>query len=263
MSAGDRLEIRGVTVRAGGRALVADVGFDAPIGGFTALVGPNGAGKSTLLRAIAGVEHRESGMVVLEGDDLLALPRRRRAKVLALVEQEATTELPLTARDVVRLGRAPHESLVGGGDPEGGAVADAALARSGAAHLADRDVTTLSGGERQRVMLARALAQEPRVLLLDEPTNHLDLAAQLDVVHLIRELTADGITVVAAVHDLSIAAAHADAVVVLSDGAVAGHGPTEPTLTPALIRKVFGVAAEWTRNPLTGRPLLAVAPLPA
>src|SRR5690606_36915143 len=104
----------------------------------------------------------------------------------------------------------------------------------------------------------RALAQQPRLLLLDEPTNHLDLAAQLDMVRLVRELTASGVTVVAAVHDLSLAAAHADAVVVLADGRVAAHGPTQPTLTPALIHEVFGVRAEWTRNPLTGGPLLAI-----
>ncbi|GMA91786.1 ATP-binding cassette domain-containing protein [Homoserinibacter gongjuensis] len=129
--------------------------------------------------------------------------------------------------------------------------------RAGAAHFAERDVTTLSGGERQRVLLARALAQRPRILLLDEPTNHLDLAAQLDMVALVRTLTAEGVTVIAAVHDLSLAAAHADAVVVLAEGRVAAHGPTQPTLTPALIREVFGVRAEWTRNPLSGGPLLA------
>ena len=254
------VEVRDTTVRIGDRTLVDRVSFDAPIGGFTALVGPNGAGKSTLLRAIAGVEHRESGVVVLDGVDLLAPPRRARARIMALVEQDSITELPLIARDVVRLGRTPHESLIGGGDPDGPVAVEDALRRSGSAPLAPREVTTLSGGERQRVMLARALAQQPRVLLLDEPTNHLDLAAQLDVVRLIRDITAQGVTVIAAIHDLSLAAAHADAVVVLSHGGVAGHGPTEETLTPARIREVFGVAAQWTRNPLTGRSLLAVGP---
>ncbi len=253
-----RVEVRELTVRIAGRALVDGVAFDAPVGAFTAIVGPNGAGKSTLLRAVAGIEHPASGMVLLDGVDLLALPRRPRARILALVEQDAATELPLTGRDVVRLGRSPHESLLGGGDADADAVVAAALARAGAEAFAARDVTTLSGGERQRVLLARALAQRPRILLLDEPTNHLDLAAQLDMVALVRALTAEGVTVVAAVHDLSLAAAHADAVVVLADGRVAAHGETEPTLTPALIRDVFGVRAEWTRNPLTGGPLLAV-----
>ncbi|TPX00709.1 ATP-binding cassette domain-containing protein, partial [Schumannella luteola] len=211
--------------------LVDGVGFDAPEGGFTAIVGPNGAGKSTLLRAVAGVEHAASGMVLLGGEDLLALPRRQRARILALVEQDATTELPLTGRDVVRLGRSPHESLLGGGDRDAADVVAAALERAGATEFATRDVTTLSGGERQRVLLARALAQQPRILLLDEPTNHLDLAAQLDMVRLVGELVAEGVTVIAALHDLSLAAAHADAVVVLAGGRVAAHGATEATLT--------------------------------
>ena len=252
------VEVRELTVRVSGRALVEHVAFDAPVGAFTAIVGPNGAGKSTMLRALAGIERSESGMVLLDGVDLLALPRRQRARVMALVEQDAATELPLTGRDVVRLGRTPHETLVGGGDADAASVVADALRRAGAEAFAERDVTTLSGGERQRVLLARALAQQPRVLLLDEPTNHLDLAAQLDMVRLVRELTSEGVTVVAAVHDLSLAAAHADAVVVLSEGRVAAHGATVATLTPELIREVFGVRAEWTRNPLTGGPLLAI-----
>ncbi|TXK16991.1 ABC transporter ATP-binding protein [Homoserinibacter sp. GY 40078] len=252
------VEVRDVTVRVGEQALVDGVAFDAPVGGFTAIVGPNGAGKSTLLRAVTGIERAASGMVLLDGVDLLALPRRQRARIVALVEQDATTELPLTGRDVVRLGRSPHESLLGGGDADAASIIESALARAGATDFAERDITTLSGGERQRVMLARALAQQPRVLLLDEPTNHLDLAAQLDMTSVVRSLTDGGVTVIAAVHDLSLAAAHADAVVVVQHGRVAAHGPTLETLTPALIGDVFGVRAEWTRNPLTGRPLLAI-----
>ena len=201
--------------------------------------------------------------VRFDGVDLLSLPRRARARVLAHVEQDASTDLSLTAREVVRLGRTPHESFLGGGDSGGDTIVDDALARAGASGFADRDVTTLSGGERQRVLLARALAQQPRILLLDEPTNHLDLQAQLDVVALIRRITTEGVTVIAAVHDLSIAAAHADAVVVLADGRVAATGSPETALTPELIARVFHVSAVWMRNPLTGRPLLAVDRLAA
>jgi len=253
-----RIEVRELSVRMRDRALVDAVAFDAPVAGFTAIVGPNGAGKSTMLRALAGIEPAASGMVLDDGVDLLALPRRARARIVALVEQDATTELALTGREVVRLGRTPYGSALGGGDADAEAVIEAALARAGAAAFARRDVTTLSGGERQRVLLARALAQQPRILLLDEPSNHLDLAAQLDIVRLVRELTAEGVTVIAAVHDLSLAAAHADTVVVLAGGRVAAHGATRETLTPELIHGVFGVRAEWTRNPLTGGPLLAI-----
>jgi iron complex transport system ATP-binding protein len=233
-------------------------GFSAPAGAVTALLGPNGAGKSTLLRAVAGVERPASGSVEFAGENLLALPRRERARRLALVEQESSTELPLTVRSVVALGRTPYGSLLSGGDPDAGAAIERAIATARVAGFADRDITTLSGGERQRVMLARALAQEPRILVLDEPTNHLDIAAQLEVLAVLRDLAAAGTTVVAALHDLSLAAAHADAVVVMSHGRVVANGPTASTLTPELVREVYRVEARWIDNPLTGQPLLAV-----
>jgi len=257
MSAG--LVVTGITVRAGTAVLVDDAGFTAPTGTLTALLGPNGAGKSTLLRAVAGIERPAAGTVVFDGDDLLALPRRERARRLALVEQEAGTELPLTVRSVVALGRTPHESLLGGHDPDAAETIVAAMDTAGVAGFADREFTSLSGGERQRVMLARVLAQEPRILLLDEPTNHLDVSAQLEVLGLLGELTAAGTTVIAALHDLTLAASHADTVVVMSRGRVVANGPTAKTLTPKLVRDVYGVDARWIDNPLTGKPLLAVA----
>ena len=253
------LLVSGVTVRAGAATLVDDAGFTAPTGSLTALLGPNGAGKSTLLRAVAGIERPAAGSVVFEGDDLLALSRRERARRLALVEQEAGTELPLTVRAVVALGRTPHESLLGGRDPDAAAAIENAMQTAGVAGFADREFTSLSGGERQRVMLARVLAQEPRILLLDEPTNHLDVSSQLEVLDLLGELAAAGTTVVAALHDLTLAAAHADTVVVLAHGKVVANGPTAKTLTPKLVREVYGVDARWIDNPLTGKPLLAVA----
>ncbi|MEO8261423.1 MAG: ATP-binding cassette domain-containing protein [Pseudolysinimonas sp.] len=252
------LQVQDVTVRAGSATLVDSASFTAESGTLTAILGPNGAGKSTLLRAVAGIERPASGTVSYDDADLLAMPRRGRARLLALVEQESATELPLTVRSVVGLGRTPHESFLGGRDPDADAAIDAALQTAGVAGFADRIVTELSGGERQRVMLARALAQRPRLLVLDEPTNHLDVAAQLDVLDLLVSLAREGTTVLAALHDLTLAAAHADAVVVLSRGRVVASGATAATLTPELVRDVFGVEAQWLDNPLTGRPLLAV-----
>jgi iron complex transport system ATP-binding protein len=253
------LVVAGVTVRAGSTVIVADAGFTAPAGRLTALLGPNGAGKSTLLRAVAGVERPAAGNVAFDGDDLLALPRRERARRLALVEQDAGTELPLTVRAVVGLGRTPYESLLGGRDPDGVETIESAMATAGVSGFATREFTTLSGGERQRVMLARVLAQQPSILLLDEPTNHLDVSAQLDVLGLLGELAAAGTTVVAALHDLTLAAAHAHTVVVMAHGRVVASGPTAKALTPKLVREVYGVDARWIDNPLTGKRLLAVA----
>ena len=240
--------------------LLTDVSFHAPAGALTALLGPNGAGKSTLLRAVAGVERPDAGEVRFEGYDLAELGRRARARRVALVEQDSSTDLAVTVRETARLGRTPHESWLGGDDPDAVEIVDEALRLSGAHAFADRTVPSLSGGERQRAFLARALAQDPRLLLLDEPTNHLDVAAALEVLTLLERLSANGMTVVAALHDLSLAAAFADHVVIVQHGRVVAEGPTRATLAPELVREVYGVRAVWLDNPLTGRPLLAVAP---
>lgn len=254
------LEARGITVVRDQATLLADVSFRAPAGALTALLGPNGAGKSTLLRAVAGVERPEAGAVHFGGDDLAMLGRRARARRVALVEQDAATELAVTVRETARLGRTPHESWLGGDDPGAAEIVERALELAGARLLADRTIPSLSGGERQRAFLARALAQDPRLLLLDEPTNHLDVAAALDVLTLLERLSLDGLTVVAALHDLSLAAAFADHVVIVQHGRIVAEGPTRATLSPELVREVYGVRAVWLENPLTGRPLLAVAP---
>ena len=251
------LLVEGLSAALGGRDILHEVAFAAPAGAVTALVGPNGAGKSTLLRALAGIEAPDAGRVRFDGVDLGTLKRRERARTVALVEQDASTELPLTVDAVVALGRTPHGGLLGGADSDSAAAIDAAIDAAGIGAFRTRDVTRLSGGERQRVMLARALAQRPRLLLLDEPTNHLDVGAQLDTLALLKRLAADGMTVVAALHDLSLAAS-ADAVVVLSRGRVAAAGPTVETLTPALLREVYGIDAVWIENPVTGLPMLAV-----
>jgi iron complex transport system ATP-binding protein len=252
------LQVTGLVVRAGRTELVHRAAFTAPPAAVTALLGPNGAGKSTILRAIAGVERPEAGAIAFDGEDLRRLGRRERARRVAFVEQDAATELPLYVRDVVALGRTPHEPAWGGRDAGAAAAIDRALGAAHAERFAERRFASLSGGERQRVMLARALAQEPRLLLLDEPTNHLDVAAQLELLALLREHADRGMTIVTALHDLSLAADQADAVVVVADGRVVANGPARATLTPALIRDVYGVTATWTENPVTGRPMLAL-----
>ena len=274
--AGAGLGAERVTVTAGGALLIDGVTSEVPPGALTALIGPNGAGKSTLLRALAVVERPDQGTVEFEGTDLIGMPRRQRARLAALVEQDASTDLNLSVTSVVALGRLPHQSLWAG-DANDPVVAGAMLA-AGVVRLADRDFATLSGGERQRVMLARALAQQPRLLLLDEPTNHLDIGAQLAVLGLLRELAAGnavsdpgagdgsrddsargGMTVLAALHDLGLAATYSDHVIVLQGGRVVAAGPTDTTLTPELIRDVYGVRATMLTNPATGRRVIALS----
>jgi iron complex transport system ATP-binding protein len=240
-----------------GRLVIDGVDIDLPVGSFGAVIGPNGAGKSTLLQLLVGTLPVGSGAVLFDGSDLLALRRRDRARLVALSEQHGDGDTGLVVNDVVMLGRTPH---IGRWTSEGPAdrqvVADA-LSAVGMSAFADRPFDTLSGGERQRVHLARALAQQPRLLLLDEPTNHLDVRAQLSLLSLVRAQTAAGITAVAALHDLNIAAAYADAVIVLSDGKVVAAGPAASVLTGELISDVYGVRADVLEHPRTGRPLIA------
>ncbi|WP_353807939.1 ABC transporter ATP-binding protein [Agromyces sp. SYSU T00194] len=241
----------------GERLIVDGVDITVPAGSVGALVGPNGAGKSTLLHLIAGLERADAGAVRFDDRDLRALRRRERARVIALAEQEVRDEPGLRVHEVVALGRTPHLGAFQGLGEFDRALVQRCIDDAGLTHLADREYGTLSGGERQRVNLARALAQEPALLLLDEPTNHLDIRAQLTTLSLLGELARGGLTVLAALHDLGLAAAYADHVVVLHEGRVVAAGPAAETLTPALIHDVWGVRADVLAHPRTGRPLIA------
>jgi iron complex transport system ATP-binding protein len=254
------LEASRIRVLAGDTLLIDGVSCTVRPGSVTALLGPNGAGKSTLLRALAAVEPPAEGDVSFDGEDLLGLRRRERARLAAFVEQDAATELSMPVSAVVALGRVPHESVWQGDGHESLRVVADALRIVGMSEFADRDFTTLSGGERQRVLLAKAIAQEPRLLLLDEPTNHLDIRAQLSVLELLGSLANEGATVLAALHDLNLAAAYCESVIVIHEGRVVGAGPVAHTLTPELIGSVYGVDATILPHPVTGRPLLAFSP---
>ena len=225
------LTLDGVGTRLGGRWVVDGIDATPPTGHLTGLLGPNGAGKTTLLRLVAGLLPPEKGAVLVRDVPVHELSRRTRARQIALLEQESTSTVPLTVREVVSLGRIPYRSLWGT-DPDDAAV-DRALVSAQADHLADRPWSSLSGGERQRVQIARALAQEPELLLLDEPTNHLDVSAQLSLLAFVRDL---GTTTVAALHDLNLAAAFCEHVLVLADGHLAAAGHPREVLTPALLR---------------------------
>lgn len=225
-----------------GRLVLGGVTMQPDAGSTVGLLGPNGSGKSSLLRLLAGVDRPSAGRVELDGAPLAAMPRRAVARRVAMVAQHSDTELHITVRDVVRLGRTPHTSMIGG-DGDGDAVVAAALAATGLTSMTERLWHTLSGGERQRVQIARALAQDPDHLLLDEPTNHLDIAHQLEILALVRRLD---VTAVVALHDLNLAAMFCDRIVVLSGGTVVAAGTPEQVLTEALVRSVYGVPCTVT-----------------
>jgi iron complex transport system ATP-binding protein len=225
-------------------AILHDISFTLAEGEVLAVCGANGAGKSSLLRLLYRHQAPQSGTVMVQGRDLWQTPAREAARIVAAVLQEQPTDFALTTRDIVSLGRLPHRQGMGPGVRDK-AVTDAAMVRMDLSHLSDRRFGTLSGGERQRVMVARALAQEPRILVLDEPTNHLDIRHQLELLRLLRGL---GLAVVCTLHDLTLAAEFADRVLILDGGRVIADAPPEKALTEATIARAFHVVPRIDRT---------------
>lgn len=239
-----------VTFAAGNTLIVNGISLTVEKGKVLGLLGPNGSGKSSLLRLICRLRKVKSGIIRLGGDDIASISRGDIARRIALVEQQATTDMQVTVIDVVRLGRTPHRGpLSSWGARDDTAVFDA-LARVGMQDRAGQLWQTLSGGERQRVHIARALAQTPSELLLDEPTNHLDIQHQLDILGLVSKLD---VTSIVALHDLNLAAMFCDSLAVLQKGEVVAAGPPEEVLTQELIERVFGVRAHVQKSAVHGR----------
>ncbi|MCJ7996140.1 ABC transporter ATP-binding protein [Rhizobium cremeum] len=229
--------------------IVQDIGFSVSAGEMLAIVGPNGAGKSSLLRCLYRFHRPLAGRISLDGADIWRMPLRNVARRVATVLQEPAGDFGLTVAEVVELGLAPH---VGKADRRETRLAiGAALDLLNLADLAHRSFTSLSGGEKQRVLIAKALVQKPDLLILDEPTNHLDIRHQLEVLALLSALPT---TVIVSLHDLALASAHADRVLVLRDGRQVDCGPAAGVLTPDAIRETFSVETVIDRNPATGRP---------
>ena len=214
-----------------------------PAGELIAVAGPNGAGKSTLVGALAGMRHGYAGSCRFDGIEVRHWRRKAFARRVALVPQTVQTDFPFSAGQVVMMGRLPHATGMFEQSEDFAAV-DAAMTLTDSAAFRDRDFRTLSGGERQRVILAAALAQQPEVLLLDEPTTFLDLRHQLSLYGILRERARQGLLVVTVTHDLNLAAAYADRVIVLRDGVIAADGAPQGVITTAMLDTVFGVQAQ-------------------
>ena len=242
---------QGVFFQIEAKTLLDRVDLKAAHGQMVGLIGPNGAGKSTFLRAVSGVLRVQSGNIHLDGADLRSLTSKEVAAGLAIVPQIVPYTHGFTAMELVLMGRYPHLGrfqIEGQGDER---IARDAMRQTETEQFADRTLDTLSGGERQRVIVSRALAQQPRILLLDEPTANLDVLHQLKVLGLVRNLVDDGLTAVAAIHDLNMASRFCDRLVLLQEGRVLTEGTPEEVLTPKLIAQAFGVKAAVYQDPHT------------
>lgn len=255
-----RLQAEALDAGYGDARVLAGLDLAVPDGRFTALLGPNGCGKSTLLRTLARLAGPQGGAVLLDGRAIHRLPTREVARRLGLLPQAPVTPEGMRVRELVAQGRFPHQSLLRQWSSEDEAAVAEALAITRMEAFAERPLGTLSGGQRQRCWIAMTLAQRTPLILLDEPTTFLDLRYQLEILALMVRLTHElGRTVVAVLHDLNQAAAHADHMVLLRDGGVHAEGAPEAVFTAENIDAVFGVTCNILRDPATGHLLCAPA----
>ena len=245
-----RLQLEQVTWSVEARKIVNAVSLEAAAGEFIGLIGPNGSGKSSLLKTIYRVLKPDAGLITLDNANVWQLSVRDAARRTAVVTQEHPGEFDFTVKEFVGLGRNPHKALLDRDTAEDEYIIQAALQRVRLQGFEQRSFQTLSGGEKQRVLVARALTQQTKFLILDEPTNHLDIRYQLEILDLIKSL---GVTTIAALHDLNLAALYCDRLFLLNSGQVVASGQPAEVLTPALIEAIYGIRAEVERRSSTGQ----------
>lgn len=248
-----RLSLRNLSFSYGDSKILRDISFDVPEGGFIGLMGPNGSGKTTLLRCIMRFLETGQEMVLLDGKSLQSLSHVEVARTFAVVPQSSSTDFIFTAYDIVMMGRIPHfKSRLSNETRSDADVVKDAMRRTNTWRFAGRQFSELSGGERQRVLIARALAQQPQCLLLDEPTVYLDINGQFEVMDLIKKLNREsGITVVAVLHDVNLAARYCDTIALLSHGRLEAIGTPADVLAPDIIQSVYGIDVIVRRDPFS------------
>ena len=255
------LDVRGVEFSYGRGPVLRGIEVEIGAGERVALIGPNGSGKTTLLRLMSGFLRPDRGEVRLGGTLLTQYSRRELARRVAVVPQTLEVPFAFTVEELVLMGRTPYMSPWGGPGPRDVTVVREAMERMGVSFLEDRLYPELSGGERQRVVLALALAQEPQILLLDEPTAHLDINHQVEVLDLVHVLNREsGLTVVAAMHDLNLAALYFQRLLLLEGGRIVADGPPQEVLEAQRIARAFGAEVRIQPHPVRGVPQVILLP---
>jgi iron complex transport system ATP-binding protein len=254
------LSVEGLSKRYGEQVVLQDIQFEVGRGVFLSILGPNGCGKSTLIRLLAGIERPDTGQVRLEGKPVLAYRRKELARKVAVVRQEGLPPLPFSVQEVVMMGRFAYQRWLQSPTPEDERVVEQILEQTGLIHLRHKPLEQLSGGERQRVAIAQAMAQQPRLLLLDEPTTFLDIGYQIALLNLIRQWqTGCGLTVIAVLHDLNLAALYSQQLILMHQGRVRCFGSLQEVLTEPLIREVYGTSPIILPHPRKGVPQVLLA----
>ena len=246
------IRIENLHFRIGAKEILRGITADLPADHFVALLGPNGCGKSTLLKHLYRVHRVQEGAVAMDDTPIDAIPLRAAAQEIGVMGQFHAVDFDFSVEEIVLMGRAPYKESFEEDTAADFALVRTALERVGMADAAQRSFNELSGGEQQRVMLARCLVQEPHLLILDEPTNHLDIKYQLHILELVKGL---GIGVIAALHDLNLAAMYADLLVVMKEGRIERIGTPQEIITEDMLAHIYGVRANVTYD-AAGLPLV-------
>jgi len=249
------LEAEGIIKSLGGQPVLRNVNLTLRKGECLGIIGPNGSGKSTLIRLLSGADAPDAGQVIFRGQPLSAYSKKQLARSIAVLQQEALPPVGFTVREVVEMGRYPYQNWLGEEQTDVEPLIGGILSELDLEALAGRPIERLSGGERQRVALAKAAAQQPELLMLDEPTTYLDIGYQQQMMEYIRAWQRrEGVTVVAVLHDLNLAALYCDRILVLHQGRVIETGTPEEVLDADLLEQVYGVRPTIVAHPVHGVP---------
>ncbi len=238
-----------------------DISFDVEQGEFVSLIGPNGAGKTTLLKILNRLLIPQKGKVFIFNRNLNSYSRKEIAQIIGFVPQDNVFMFPYTVMEVVLMGRTPYLKGIGFESKKDIEIALEVMDLTKTEHLADKPVTSLSFGERQRVLIARALAQQPKIILLDEPNAHLDISHQIEIFALLKTLTKEkNVTIISVSHDLNLIASYSDRVILLSNGQIYSIGKPDVVLTRENIKDVYGVDVLIDSNPANGKLRVTLLP---
>ena len=252
------LEVMDLDFNYNGAQILKQINLVANKGEFIGIIGPNGSGKTTLLRTITNILKPRAGTIWINENHINGMRSKDIAKNVGMVSQGVSINFEFTVEDIVLMGRTPY--IHGSEKIEDIDIVQDAMKKTNTYHLRKRLITQLSGGELQRVIIARALAQAPKVLLLDEPTSHLDISNQIEILNLIKNAAGKGMVVIAVIHDLNLAAYYCDRIYLLHDGEIIATGNSQQVLTPSNIKRAFNIQAEVidakTTNSLYVMPVL-------
>lgn len=252
-----KLEMQNTTLAYGHKVVVEDMTFQVRPGKMVGLVGPNGCGKSTIIKALSRVISPSSGKILLDGKDVSRISRRDLARLVGVVPQLSLLPSAFTAFEIVLMGRNPHLGLLQYEGPKELAIAWRAMERTSTQHLAECRVSELSGGEIQSIAITRVLAQEAKAILLDEPTANLDIGRQVEILDLIKKMCRENnLTVLAALHDLNLAAQYCDRLLLINNGRIHAEGTPKDVITPQNIKDVYGAEGCVYTHPVNGLPVV-------